>query len=102
MNINDFRILCRDETIEITTHVFKRCRERNIKLDDIKRCIIHGEIIEKYPTDFPYPSALVLECNVGTPIHVVAGLGDNRLWIITAYHPSSDRWNSDYKTRKDK
>ena len=102
MNIEQMRMLCKDETIQMTGHVFKRCRERNIKLDDIKRCIMYGEIIEDYPNDFPYPSALVLECKVGRPLHVVAGLGNNLLWIITAYEPTADRWENDFKTRKEK
>lgn len=83
--------------IQMTAHVFKRCRERKITLDEIMSCIMNGEIIE----DYPYPSALVLEFNKTRPIHVVAGVGDNRLWIITAYYPDTTHWNSDYKTRKE-
>jgi len=101
LNIEQMRLLCRDENIQMTDHVFKRCRERKIKLDDIKRCIMYGDIIEDYPNDFPYPSALVLECKVGKPLHVVAGVGNNLLWIITAYEPSPDKWESDFKTRKE-
>lgn len=36
MNIEDIRILCNDERIQMTLHVLQRCRERNIKLQDIK------------------------------------------------------------------
>lgn len=46
MNISELRILCNDETIQMTQHVHKRCRERNITLDEIKHCIMNGEIIE--------------------------------------------------------
>ena len=103
MNIEDLRILCKDETIQVTLHVLQRFRERNIKLNDIKNCIMYGEIIEDYPNDFPYPSALVFENKVNSkPIHVVAGIGDGNLWIITAYHPTLEKWNNDYKTRKEK
>lgn len=101
MNIEDLRKLCNDNTIQITTHVLKRCRERNITLDDIIRCIMNGEIIENYPNDYPYPSALVLEYKVGNPIHVVAGIGNNKLWIITAYFPDSNYWDNNFKTRKE-
>ncbi len=102
MNINKMRILCTDETIQMTAHVHKRCRERNITMDEIQRCILHGEIIEDYPNDYPFPSALVLECTIGKPIHVVAGLSDKYLWIITAYYPDLDKWENDFKTRKEK
>lgn len=101
MKIEDLRTLCKDETIQMTSHALKRCRERNIKLIDIKQCIMYGEIIEEYPNDYPFPSALVMECNIGTPLHVVAGIGDGYLWIITAYVPSLSNWKSDYKTRKE-
>lgn len=101
MNIEDLRKLCNDENIQMTAHVLKRCRERKITLDKIISCIMNGEIIEYYPDDFPFPSSLVLECNLNSPIHVVAGIGNNKLWIITAYHPDLNHWNNDYKTRKE-
>ncbi len=34
-------------------------------------------------------------------MHVVAGLGDDALWIITAYYPDSQKWNDDYLTRRE-
>jgi hypothetical protein len=33
-------------------------------------------------------------------MHVVAGVGDGKLWIITEYHPTLEKWENDYKTRK--
>ncbi len=101
MEIEQLRFLCKDETIQMTDHVYKKSRQRNIKFDDIKRCIMYGQIIEDYPNDFPFPSVLILECSVGKPIHVVAGVGDGLLWIITAYFPDEEKWENDYKTRKE-
>lgn len=101
MEIEQLRFLCKDETIQMTDHVYKKSRQRNIKFDDIKRCIMYGQIIEDYPNVFPFPSALILECSVGKPIHVVAGVGDGLLWIITAYFPDEEKWENDYKTRKE-
>lgn len=101
MNIENLRKLCNDDTIQITTHALKRCRERNISLDDITNCIMNGEIIENYPDDYPYPTALVLEYKINKPIHVVAGIGNNKLWIITAYHPDTKCWNRNFKIRKE-
>lgn len=101
MNIEDLRKLCTDETIQISDHYYKRCVERKITYNDIKNCILHGEIIEDYPNDYPFPSALVLECDFGNPLHVVAGLSVEYLWIITAYRPDAESWESDYKTRKE-
>lgn len=100
MNINDLRRLCNDETIQMSSHCYKRCVERKISYEEIKLCIKNGEIIENYPEDYPYPSALVFS-NADKPLHVVAGLSEDYLWIITAYRPDSDKWEPDYKTRKE-
>ena len=32
--------------------------------------------------------------------HVVCGISDEELWLITAYRPSVEKWESDLKTRK--
>ena len=82
--------------VEYKAHCQKRMLERNISRKDISNCILHGEIIEDYPDDFPYPSCLIL----GEGLHVVAGVGDGRLWLITAYRPDPDQWENDLKTRK--
>ena len=57
-----------------------------------------GEIIEDYPDDYPFPSCLMLGAN---HLHVVCGVGAGILWIITAYHPTKDKWEDDLKTRKE-
>jgi len=76
-----------------------RSLQRNISIDETVYALSNGEIIEQYPDDYPYPSALILAVN-GEPLHVVAGIGGGCLWIITAYNPTLDKWESDYKTRK--
>ena len=94
--------LCGDlDNISITQHAFKRLRERKITIDDIINGIKSGEIIEDYPDDYPYPSCLVLGFSLNdTHIHIVCGVGDNKLWLISAYFPTLDLWENDYKTRK--
>ncbi len=94
--------LCTDKTIKITQHLFERLRSRNIKYMDVKKCIMHGEIIEYYPNDYPYPSCLILGyLEDGDPLHVVVGVGEGYLWIVTAYRPDNRHWRSDLKTRKE-
>lgn len=101
MDILDLRKLCNDDTIQVTSPVLKRCRERNITLDDIISCIMSGEIIEDYPNDYPHPSALIMGYKNGNPIHLVAGIGNDKLWIITAYLPDPNQWNHNFKIRKE-
>lgn len=103
ITIEELRNLCTDETIMLTQHLQLRLRERNITMDDIMQGIQTGHIIEQYPTDYPYPSCLVLGIDIsGTPLHVVCGHGHGRLWIITVYRPDPERWESDNETRKER
>ena len=62
---------------------------------------VTGELIEEYPTDYPYPSCLVLGKSVhDKPLHAVIGIGGGYIWIITAYFPDELKWENDFKTRK--
>lgn len=102
LKIEDLRKICRIENIEITLHAAKRLEQRGITSKDILACIQNGTIIEQYPNDYPYPSSLILGLSFsGQIIHVVIGTDMQTLWIITAYYPSSDKWESDFRTRKE-
>jgi hypothetical protein len=96
LQIEDIRGLCTNDTIVLTEHLLTRMRQRQIKLKDIKCTIENGEIIEQYPTDFPFPSCLIN----GEDIHVVCSVGEGRLYIITAYRPSLEKWEADGSKRK--
>ena len=101
MDLEDIRRLCTDETITITKHTFERIRQRGIKYSYIKNTILNGEIIEQYPDDYPYPSCLIFAViNDNIYIHVVVGISNDRLYIITAYYPTLEKWEDDYRTRK--
>ncbi|WP_026767768.1 DUF4258 domain-containing protein [Selenomonas ruminantium] len=89
--------LCKEDNISWTNHVLQRLIQRGIHTSDVVEAIMTGEIIEDYPDDYPYPSCLVLGSN---KLHVVCGVGEGRLWIITAYSPTPDKWESDLKTRR--
>ena len=101
INIEELRTLCNNKAIKWTTHVSIRLQERNINPSDFKNCILTGEIIEQYPHDYPYPSCLVLGFSVNNEyLHAVAGVGNGILFVISAYFPTLDKWEDDYKTRK--
>ena len=95
--IDNVRALCKNDTIFLTDHLLTRIRQRNIKLGDIKDAISSGEIIEHYPTDYPFPSCLIN----GEDIHIVCSVGEGRLYIITAYRPSPEKWGPGGRTRKE-
>lgn len=102
-SIDDFRKINKPENLIISLHGQIRLNERNISVDDVINAIYNGEIIEQYPDDFPFPSCLILGLSVNnTYIHVVVSMNEGKIYLITAYMPDSDKWETDLKTRKEK
>lgn len=102
LQITDLRKLCKDDTIIMTAHVIKRCKERHIDANSIINVIMHGEIIKQYEDDKPFPSCLLLGMAINDKyLHVVVASDRINLHIITAYYPNADEWESDFKTRKE-
>lgn len=95
LNIN------RLENIAITEHARIRLLERNISIDDIINGINTGEIIKQYPDDKPLESCLILGLSVKKNyIHIVVSCDVNFIYLITAYFPNPDIWETNFKTRK--
>jgi hypothetical protein len=75
--------------------------ERMISPAEVRSVVNTGEVIEDYPEDVRGHSCLLL--GHGTdhrPLHVVCAPKAEYLAIITAYLPSSDQWEADWRTRK--
>ena len=101
MNIESLRQYCGTDQIIYSQHFLDRCRERSIRLADTETAILTGEIIEDYPTDYPFPSCLILgACSGNDILHIVCAEGNGHLYMISAYRPSPDKWESDWKTRR--
>lgn len=101
MEIAKIRKYCIEHRIQWTSHVMQRLIKRNILRSDVKTALLNGKIIEEYPSDYPYPSCLVLGIiSLNKPLHVVCGIGDDKLWIITAYRPDETMWDSSFTRRK--
>lgn len=87
--------------VDWTKHCLNRLNQRNILISDVKEAIKNGKIIERYFDDYPYPSCLILGYNLDNKIiHIVCGISDDLIHIITAYYPDSDKWEEDMKTRR--
>jgi hypothetical protein len=71
---------------------------------DIEAVLPQAEIIEDYPpTHRPLPDCLVLAMlSSNRPIHAVIAIDESngRIFIVTVYLPTSDRWQDDWRTRK--
>jgi hypothetical protein len=76
--------------------------ERGLSRRDVMDVLLTGEVIEEYPSDYPYPSVLMLGKPDGTPLHVVVAVDNDlgTLYIITAYYPDAVHFLDDYKTRR--
>lgn len=103
IDIKQLRALNKAEQIAITEHARRRLVERGISVNDIIRCIDTGEIIRQYEDDKPFPSCLILGTAIeGKYIHVVVSHDSEWIYLITAYHPDTDVWEPDFKTRKER
>ncbi len=76
--------------------------ERRISVDDVRRTLATGAVIEAYPDDRPYPSRLLLGWIGERPIHVVAATDptDEITIVITADEPDAERWEPGFRRRR--
>jgi hypothetical protein len=83
-------------------HAIERMVEREISADDVRAIVEQGKEIESYPSDFPYPSRLLLGWRGTRPIHVVGAdnATDNETIIVTVYEPDPDLWEPGFEKRK--
>ena len=99
-DIESIQALFDGNAVRVTQHFRTRIKERGIKFSEIKLALLTGKIIEQNVNDQPLPSVIILGYNDDNPLHVVVSIDGALMWLITAYYPSSDIWESDYKTRK--
>lgn len=77
--------------------------ERMISTQEVRSVVFQGEVIEDYPEDVRGHSCLMLGWgDEGRPVHVVCAPKPDYLAIITAYIPSEEQWEPDWRTRKEK
>jgi hypothetical protein len=88
--------------IEWNRHALERMLERGITRHAVTTILRTGEVIEEYPSDHPFPSALVFGMDDGQPLHAVVAFDPARgvLFVITAYRPDPLHFRDDYRTRR--
>lgn len=94
-----------NEKISWSLHAVKKLRVEGLKKrgveDSLKECII----VEDYTMEGrPLPGCLVLGFIGSVPVHSAIAIDRDfdRIFVITVYRPSLERWENDWKTRKAK
>ncbi len=86
-----------------TRHSIQRMVERSLDKLIIEQAILSGKVIAEYPDDKPYPSCLSLYIANNIVLHVVYSIDENKnIFVITVYEPSTEEWNEDFRTRRNK
>lgn len=85
-----------------TKHALIEMDNDEISIDDVKKIALEGEVLNVYPYDKKGKSELMFgrSAAANEPVHVVCSRHSETIYIITAYKPGSELWESDYKTRK--
>jgi hypothetical protein len=88
--------------IEWRKHVLQKLAERGLAQTAVLQVLLSGEKIRDYGADKPFPSALFLGYVGGKPLHVVAAcdVASEQVFIITAYEPSQEIFEADYRTKR--
>lgn len=98
MNISFIRNKIRKEEYDLSAHAHQERQAEQITVDEIEKALLKGDIIEKYTNDPRGKSCLVAVRVFNESLHVVCGVREKRLLIITVYRPKPPVW-IDYKTR---
>lgn len=88
MEITDIVGAVESGRVRITDHADEESDSDGLGLEEIYFSVMHGEIIESYPTDRPFPSCLIYGRTFGgDPIHSVWAYNEHSGWAasITVY-----------------
>lgn len=84
----------------LTEHASRRAVERDIDAFEIEEAVLSGAVIEDYPDDKYSPSCLILgHTETGRILHIQVCYPP-KVRVITVYVPSSEEWETDWKTRR--
>ena len=101
VEIEKIRQNVRNGFYDVSKHAEEERRKDLLEVEDVKRAIFDGKIIEDYPNDPRGPSCLILGWNRGVPIHVVCGeYPSGRTVIVTVYKPDDNLWDENFEKRR--
>lgn len=92
-----------NEKISWSLHAVKKLRIECLRKKEIEDSLKECTIIEDYVMEGrPLPGCLVLGFIGSIPVHSVIAIdrGFDRIFVITVYKPSPERWENDWRRRK--
>lgn len=101
VDISYIREKVKKQKYDLSSHAHRERQEEQITITEIEQVLLLGDIIEKYPKDKRGGSCLVAAKVENKPLHVVCGMRNNRLLIITVYKPKPPTWKSYRKRTKE-
>jgi len=85
-------------------HAITEMVQDQLTRPEVETALQDCDVIEDYPaTHRPLPDCLVLGQLPSThPIHAVIAIDQarDRIFVVTVYRPSAERWEDDWRTRK--
>jgi hypothetical protein len=92
------------EKIYWSRHAITEMLNDDLTQAEVEATLVEGEVIEDYPPKHRrLPDCLVLgKLKLYDPLHSVVAIDEpnDRIFMITVYKPSDERWENDWKTRK--
>jgi hypothetical protein len=85
-------------------HAITEMVQDQLTRSEVEMALRDGDVIENYPTTHrPLPDCLVSGYVHNTqPLHAVIAIDEaqDRIFVVTVYRPSAERWEDDWRTRK--
>ncbi len=79
-------------------HGDKERQNDNLTISEVEKALLNGMIIEQYKDTGRGASCLVVGfTDIGKPIHIVCGVMEEELAIITVYIPSPPNFKNPYE-----
>jgi len=102
LDIEELRSAIKRGSFEWRKHTLSRLAEREIAQSQVLEVILDGEVIEDYSQDRPFPSCLMFKMIDNEPYHVVTSFdpASKKVYIITTYKPTLDKFEPDFRTRR--
>ena len=95
MDIRDVKQAIRAGRVRITDHADEEAENDGLRFDEIYFSVLHGEVIEDYPSQKPYPGCLIFgRTFAGDAVHSVWAYNKVSGWavLVTVYRPDPERW----------